>query len=448
MQQHMNRVIVVAGILATIASIGCRRNQVEEISLESSGLEIREQGTSLAETDWPSWRGPDGNGIALDQPIVTQWDGQTNVIWDAGIPGRGHGSPVIVGDSVYLATALEAPQRQVVMAFDNQTGDLRWQETAHEGGFTGEGQMHAKGSHANSTVACDGQHVYAVFLNAGKIHVTAFDTDGGRRWQTDVGSFRSKFGFAPSPVLFRSSVLIAADHMDGGYLAALDRGTGQIVWRTPRPALSSYSSLCVTEVAGIPQILISGCDQVASYDPMTGKAKWSCAGTTEATCGTVISDGTRVFASGGYPGHETLCVLGDGTAEVVWRNSVGVYEPSLLLANNNLFAVTDNGIAYCWDAQTGQLMWRQRLRGSFSASPVLCNGLILVSNLNGETYIFEAKGDEYREVAKNKLGDDCYTSFAINKGRLFTRVGVGQGEQRRERLYCLGAPSVANNDIQ
>jgi outer membrane protein assembly factor BamB len=237
-------------------------------------------------------------------------------------------------------------------------------------------------------------------------------------------------------------VLVAADHIRGGYLAALDRDTGQIAWRTQRPAIKSYSSPFVAQVAGKPQLLICGCDQVASFNPDTGKLNWSCAGTTESTCGTMVTDGEHVFASGGYPDRETICVRGDGSGEVVWRNRIQVYEPSMIVAGDHLFTVTDQGIAYCWVAATGEQQWRRRLGGSFSASPVLCNGLILVSNSKGESFVFEASGGAFRQVAKNKLGDDCYTSFALSNGWIFTRVGVLDGSQRRERLYCIGAQAA------
>lgn len=442
MTDNMKRLMCIAEAVLFVLFMGCSRTDpVEEISMESSGVEVRDQETWLEPSDWPGWRGPNNDGTARDQAIVTQWDDASNIVWQADVPGRGHSSPVVVGEQVFLTTAREDRQQQLVLAYDRASGEPRWSTVLHEGGFTGEDGMHAKSSHANGTVACDGKRIHAAFLNRGRIWVTALDADGNILWQTDTGSFSSKYGYAPSPILYRSTVIVAADHRKGGYLAAVDRDTGKIAWRTQRPALSSYSSPFVGQVAGESQLLICGCEHVASFDPDTGRPKWSCAGTTEATCGTMVTDGTNVFASGGYPGHETICVRGDGSGDVLWRNEVGVYEPSLLIADENLFTVTDKGIAYCWTAATGELQWRERLRGPFSASPVFCNGLILVSNLKGTTFVFEAVSDGFQLLSKNQLGDDCYTSLALSDGWIFTRVGVKGQEGRRERLYCIGRTS-------
>ncbi len=426
-------------IWVLVAIAGCSRSEpVKEISIQSSGISVRNQERVLVESDWPGWRGPGNDGVAVDQPIVTQWDAESNILWSNEVPGRGHSSPVVVGDSVFLTTALEDQQKQLVLAYDRHTGDRKWETLVHEGGFPGSSQMHAKGSHANGTVACDGKLVFAAFLHADRIVVSALDRSGGIVWQTEAGPFRSRFGYAPSPILYRSCVIVAADHFGGGFLAALDRDTGKLVWRTQRPSIPTYSSPFIARVAGRDQLLISGCDEVASYDPNTGEANWSCPGTTQLTCGTMVANETSVFASGGHPGRETLCVRADGSGEVLWRNNTRLYEPSMLVFGGHLFAVTDDGIAYCWAVETGDVQWRQRLGGKFSASPVLCNGLLLVSNLSGETFVFQAAGDAYHQIAKNKLGDDYYASFGLSEGLIFARAGFREGDGRQERLFCIG----------
>lgn len=439
MSIHLRYLLVISVLWSLAASYGCSRSApVSDVSVETSGVQMRDQELWLADTDWPGWRGPNSDGVAIDQPIVTRWDASSNIAWQADVPGRGHSSPVVVGQRVFLTTAIEAAEQQLVLAYDRQSGESLWTTPVHEGNFPRQDSIHAKSSHANSTVVCDGKRIYASFLNDGHVFVTALNVDGTIVWQTDTGRFHSTYGYAPSPILHRSCVIIAADHEKGGYLAALDRDTGQLAWRTQRPALDSYSSPFICQVAGKPQLLICGCKRVASFDPATGRMNWSCPGTARLTCGTVVSDGTNVYASGGYPERETICVRGDGSEEVLWRNDINVYEPSLLLAGDHLFAVNDKGIAYCWTARTGELQWRERLRGPFSASPILCNGLILVSNLKGTTYVFEANPNGYQPVATNQLGDDCYTSFAVSNGWLFTRVGVKEEDTRRERLYCIG----------
>lgn len=435
----MKRLLPLAVVLLT--GCGPRVNPVAEVTVESSGVEITaSEAASAADSDWASWRGPSGNGLAPDQPIPTTWSQDEHVIWQVQVPGRGHGSPVVSGDQVFLATADKAKQQQSIVAFSRADGELQWQTTVSEGGFPGSSQMHAKSSHANCTLACDGKQLYGAFLAHDEVTAVALDLSGNEIWKQVICTFNSKFGYAPSPSLYKSTVIFAADNRGGGCIAALDRETGEIAWRKSRPAVATYSSPIVAAVAGRDQLLISGCDALTSYDPNTGKEIWSCRGVAEATCGTVVWNAQHVFASGGYPQSETICVLADGSAKKVWRNSVRVYEPSMVLYEEHLYAITDKGIAHCTDAATGDEKWKQRLGGSFSASPVICNGLIYVSNDRGRTYVLDASPKAFNLVAENQVGTDTYASPAISEDQVFLRVGTDGPNGRQERLFCLGAP--------
>lgn len=253
--------------------IGCNQTTpVEEISIRSSGVAITNADPLQANVAWPGWRGPSQNGVAPDQHLATEWSDGENVRWRSSIPGRGHGSPAVANDLVLLATALDEQEQQCVLAYARRDGAQLWQTLIHEGGFPSSKALHKKGSNANGTVACDGARIYAVFLNAGMIIATALNLQGEILWQREVGAFDSKFGYAPSPILYRSAVIVAADNRGGGYLAALDGKSGEIVWRVGRPVISTYSSPVVAQVGGRDQLLISGCDRVAGYDPGTGGA--------------------------------------------------------------------------------------------------------------------------------------------------------------------------------
>jgi outer membrane protein assembly factor BamB len=434
----MSKYFVLSGfgsLILCAALGGCsKKHPVSEVSLKQSGVTITERGLD-ADLTWPSWRGPNGDGTAPDQPLLTVWDESTNIVWRADVPGRGHGSPIVVGDFVYLATALESEQKQQVIAFGRQSGETMWTTVLHRGGFPSQREVHHKGTHANGTVACDGERLLIAFLNSDSIIASALDLDGNLIWQREIGKFVSKFGYAPSPVLYKSLVIFAADNMGGGYLAALDAETGTIAWRVGRGNVSSYSSPAVANVGGRDQLLIGGCDAVASYDPATGQELWKTSCLTEATCGTVVTTSELIFAAGGYPERETICLNSEG--EKLWSNGTKVYEPSLSVAGDRVIAVTDDGISYCWESGTGDVVWRERLGGKFSASPLLCNGLAYVPNLNGETFVFSTRGDRFELVAKNQLGSDCYASPVAADGQLFLRIGVGQGPDRREQLVCL-----------
>ncbi|MCA9061878.1 MAG: PQQ-binding-like beta-propeller repeat protein [Planctomycetaceae bacterium] len=388
--------------------------------------------------DWAAWRGPTGDGRSTSPPAPTEWNANSNIAWMTDIPGRGHSSPIVVGDLVILASAVEDREQQLVAAFSRTDGSLAWSRVVHEGAFPDRADIHPKGTYANSTVSCDGERLFVTFLNGGQVMVSALDLGGKILWQKSAGGFSSKFGFAPSPVLYQSLVIVAADNWGSGFIAALHRATGEIVWRKQRPSLSSYSSPLITSLGGKDQLLLSGCRLVASFNPLTGELLWQKEATAEATCGTPVTDGNLVFASGGYPEQQTVAM--DATGNVVWQNRNKAYEPSMLVVEDRLLAVTDDGIAHCWSTKDGSQLWRTRLQGSFSASPVLCQGLVYVTNLDGTTFVFRATEAQLQEVSRNRLGNDCYTSFAVSRGQLFGRFGFGSGRDRQEKLVCIGSP--------
>ncbi len=431
----MKRCLLVLAFL--LLFVGCHRvTPVAEVSVESSGVELQDVEPSLTvEADWASWRGPTGNGVAIEQDAPTKWSAGQGIAWQSDVPGRGHSSPIVVRGQVMLATARDAEEQQLVVAFDAETGDKRWETVVHEGGFPSKSEVHQKATNANGTVASDGKHAFISFFNSGKIFATALDLEGQIVWHEELGGFRSKFGFAPSPVLYKSFVIFAAEHMSGGYISALDTETGKLAWRIARPAENSHSTPALIELDGKTQLLISGCNAITSYDPATGQENWQSDYSSGTTCGTMVSSGGRVYASGGYPNKQTVCLSSSG--QKLWENRVKVYEPSMLAVGDALYAVSDDGIAYCWDANDGSELWRKRLGGSFSASPTLCGDNIYVSDLAGNTYVYKASKDAYELVAKNQLGSDCYASPAIVGGKIYLRIGLGSGRDRREQLVCI-----------
>ena len=266
----------------------------------------------------------------------------------------------------------------------------------------------------------------------------ACDLDGSILWQKFLGDFRSKFGYSASPALHDSLVIVAADHSDGGFLAAVHRESGDIVWKKARPQESTYASPIVAHVAGKDQVLIAGADRVASYSPETGEQLWSCEGVTSSCVGTVVWDENNVFASGGYPGEETICINASN-GEPVWRNKQKVYISSLLAHDGLLFGHNDKGIAFCLDAATGSKKWQARLGGNHSASPVLIGEHIYAASEEGVVTVYKPSGDGFEEVAKNDMGDQLMASPVVAHGNLFLRVADHGASGRRETLYCIGA---------
>lgn len=429
-------VSIALGLLFTTAA--CRKQTpVSEVSVSSSGVSVTDSSVPFAADDWAQWRGNLSDGIAVDQIVPTKWGESDGVRWKVDVPGRGHSSPIVVGETIILGTADDAAERQVVIAFDRSDGREVWRTTIHEGGFPARRKIHNKASNANGTLAFDGERFFTAFLNSDQVFVSALDREGKALWQKSIGAFDSKFGYAPSPVLYKSLVIAAADNQGGGYIAALDRSTGKIAWRVARGDASSYSSPMVANLGGRDQMLISGGDRVVSYDPASGKQLWATECITSATCGTVVVHGDRLFASGGHPDKETVCLSHEG--KIFWSNSTKVYEPSMIAHEGHLFAISDDGIANCWSTKDGDQAWRERLGGNFSSSPVIAGGNIYVGNLSGECHVFKATGDAFQRIATNRLGTDMYASPAFSRGEIFLRVGTGDGGNRQEQLVCIAA---------
>lgn len=387
-------------------------------------------------TDWPEWRGPTRDGIAAPgQAPPVEWNETNNILWKAPIPGAGHGSPTVVGDRIYLATADRAKPNQSVLCFERWTGKLVWQTEVH-GGQPDAGK-HSNSSAASSTVACDGRRLFINFLNQGAVHTSALDLDGKVLWQRKVCDYVTHQGFGSSPVLYESLVLVSADHRGGGTLAGLDRATGQVVWSVARPKIANYTSPAVVQANGRAQMVLGGCNLITSLDPATGKKLWEIEGSTEECVTTMTSDGVRVFESGGYPRNHTVSVVADGSGKIAWQNNTRLYVPSPIVKGGHVFGVLDAGLAFCWKSDTGQEVWKERLEGDFFSSPVMVGERIYASNVRGQTFVFEATPRNFRIIAQNQLGDEAYATPAICGSRIYLRVAK-RGDKREEFLYCVG----------
>jgi len=389
----------------------------------------------VSPADWPWWRGPNLDGKGRDQTAPTRWSTTENVAWKVPVPGRGHSSPVLWGDRVFLTTADEAKQTQRVLAFDRTTGKAVWDTVAHTGGFD---PKHEKNSHASATPACDGERVYVAFVNSGALHVTATDQDGKVVWQTKAGPYTSQHGNGSSPVLYKKSVIVVADSMKGSFLAALDRSTGDVVWKIDRPVTGrngSYESPLVATIAGKPQLVVQGTRVTTSYDPDSGKVLWACDGPAEVTGCTPAFDDQHVFATGGFPEREIIAIRADGSGDVTkthiaWRTKKGVtYVPSPLCHAGRLYVVNDTGVATCFNARTGREVWSERLGGAFTSSLVMVGDLIYATSEEGKTYVFKAT-DKFERVAVNDIGEGVLATQAVAGGRIYLRTAG--------HLYCIG----------
>lgn len=400
-----------------------------------------EDGISVAPTDWAWWRGPNRNGEAASgQNLPQSWDGQRNVVWKSAVPGRGHGSPTVVGDRVFLATADEKKEVQSLLCYDRASGELRWKTDIHHGGFASSGRPgNPRSTKASGTAASDGERVFINFINDNAVYLTALDFDGKQLWQQKVTDYIIHQGYGSSPTIYGPLVILSADNKGGGVLAAYDRVSGKLAWSHKRPETPNYPSPAVLRVNGRDQLLLTGCELVSSFEPLTGKVNWEFEGATTECVTTTVTDGELVVTSGGYPSKHISVMRGDGSGEVLWRNETQVYVPSLLIHEGHLYAVTDSGEALCYELATGTLAWEHRLGGRFSSSPILADGRIYATGNDGTTYIYKASPSGFELLAENTLSaDEVEATPALCGGRIYMRVAFGSNDERQEMLYCIG----------
>jgi len=414
--------------------------------------------------NWPGWRGPRGDGTSVEDNIPIKWDGTTgeNIHWKVKVPGTGHASPVVWGDTVILATCLsdqESEQKQrMLVCLDRKTGKTRWERPVLSSLLE---SRHSLNSYASGTPATDGELIYVSFLSVdgrtipapnvgtpraitpGEMVVAAFDFKGNQKWITRPGEFISAHGFCSSPVLYEDLVIVNGDHDGKSYVAALNRSTGKIVWKIPRVhGIRSCVTPIIRDVAGKTQMVFSGSQRVVSLDPRTGSAHWLIEGPTEQFVASMVFDGERFFMACGYPTHHVIAIRPDGTGDVtdthvVWESKEAkCYVPSPVLAGGYLFVADDRGTANCFNAKTGERVWQDRLGSHFDSSLVAAGGLVYFLGRDGIMRVVEP-GPEMKIVAENPLGDSCFASPAISDGQIFVR-----GE---EHLFCIGATTSAAN---
>jgi outer membrane protein assembly factor BamB len=389
--------------------------------------------STLQAEEWPGWRGPRGDGTSLEKGIPLRWSSTENVHWKVPIPGKGHSSPIVWGDRLFLTTCLEKEGHRQLLCLDRRDGKLLWERTV----LTAKLEMkHRLNSYASSTPATDGKHVWVSFFAAPRMVVACYDVEGNEIWRKSPGEFHSKHGFCSPPVLYRDLVILNGDQDAEAYLVALDQATGAERWRTDRPNRTrSYCPPLIIEAAGRAQMVLSGSKCVASYDPDTGKQIWIIDGPTEQFVASLVYLDGLLFLTGGFPDYHVMGIRPDGKGNVtdthvVWHETDGAaYVPSPAAHDRYFFLVSDIGVASCWEAKTGKRLWTARLGRHHSASPVVAGGHVYFLDDDGKMFVLRA-GDQFEVVSRNLLNEECYASPAISRGQMFIRT--------LEHLYCIG----------
>ena len=411
---------------------------------------------ALAE-NWPMWRGPRGDGTSTETNVPVRWSAEENIAWKVRIPYTGHASPIVWDDYIFLAGADVEAKERVLMALDRRSGRLRWKRVVLRAPLE---TKHTLNSYASSTPATDGELVYVTFLEVdgrtipapnvgrprpvtpGRMLVAAYDFDGNLRWRTRPGPFISAHGFCSSPTLYNNLVIVNGDHDGDAYLVALDRSTGQTVWKTPRENKTrSYATPIIRHIGGRPQMMLAGSKCVASYDPRDGSRQWIIDGPTEQFVASAVYSRGLLFITGGFPDKHILAIDPRGTGNITsthirWHHKrKGVsYVPSPVAAGPFFYVVSDDGIGTCFEAETGKINWQQRLGGRHSSSLVATNEHVYFTNDDGITRVVKV-GPVFQLAAENRLGEAVDSSPAISAGQLFIRTqnhlfSIGRTERR------------------
>ncbi len=391
-----------------------------------------------ADGDWPSWRGPNHDGMARgDAPL--RWSDTERVAWKAAVPGRGMSSPVVWGNRLFLTTAVptgksaaagELPEHKfMVMCFDRKTGKVLWEKVARVA--TPHQPHHVKyGSFASNSPITDGTHVIASFGSRG---VYAYTLDGTLAWEKDLGQLRmyNNFGEGAWTAIDGNTLVLVWDHEGESFLIALDKRTGRELWRTPRSGRTNWSGPYITTHNGQKQIIVSASAEVCAYDFATGKLIWKATGLGQNTIPAPVAfDGMAVVMSGFRNPNLMAIRLGregdlTGTDAIVWQNQRGnSYTASPVLHDGKLYVLTDSGMLSVFDGKTGTAHYQQQRLPkpyNFKASPVGANGKLYLASEEGDVLVMRM-GETFEVLAINTLANQSFMATpAIVDGEIYLR---------------------------
>lgn len=374
--------------------------------------------------NWPNWRGPHEDGISSEKNLPTEWSPESGIRWKTLIEGKGHSSPIVWNDAIFLTSAIKEADSRLLWKLDRPTGSIVWRKEVLKAPLE---PIHPLNSYASSTPATDGERVYVSFLDRSEMYVAAFDFNGDRIWENRPGAFASKHGFCSSPVIYKDRLIVNGDHDGESYLCTLDRRTGKVVWKVPRAGKTrSYSVPRVITIEGKDQIVLTGSHATSGFDADTGKLIWTVDGPSEQMVASILHQDDLIFAMGGFPERHLLAIRKGGTGQitsshVVWRSHRAVpYVPSAILYGGFLHVVSDDGMYTCYEPESGRLLQQKRVGTHVSASIVGGDGHLFITDDEGRTTVLKNNA-KFEIVAKNGIGEGVFTSPAISQQTIFIR---------------------------
>ena len=397
---------------------------------------------ALAE-NWPMWRGPDGNGTTVEKDLPMEWSDTENVSWKVPLPDPGNSTPVVWGGRIFVTQSVET--MRWLMCFDRKDGALLWKEGVL---YKGEDLTHKTNPHASSSPATDGEIVVVYFGSAG-LH--AFDLSGKKLWSRDLGVQRHIWGYGASPVIRGDFVYLNYGPGENQGLVALDKATGEVLWKHEEAGgssgeaggktwLGSWGDPMIRFVGDHEELFIAYPGRVRGFDPKSGEELWVCEGLNPLVYTSVNFADGLVLAMGGYNGN-AVAVKAGGYGDVTQTHRVWLKEKtrqrigSGVIHEGHIYILTDSGIAECRSMETGELVWEERVKGpgptgqNWSSLVLSADGLCYAVNQGGDSFVFRAS-PKFELLATNPMGERIIGSVAVSDGQLFIRG--------HEHLFCIG----------
>jgi outer membrane protein assembly factor BamB len=424
--------------------------------------------------NWPQYRGPQASGVDETRPLPTTWNIETgeNILWQTPIPGLAHSAPIVWGNRVYVATAVQPGKSELkvglygdiasvkenesnqwrLLALEKVSGKIIWDTLGLE--VVPKVARHTKATHCNSTPATDGNRIVAIFGSEG---LFCFDMAGKLLWRKDLGPMDSgyfqvptaQWGFASSPIIHDGKVIVLCDVQKDSFIAAFDLSDGRQLWRTPRADVPTWSTPTVVTAAGRTQIAVNGWHHTGGYDFATGRELWKLDGGGDIPVPTPIAaDGLIYFTSAHGRMRPMRAIRADASGDITppesgvlhaafaWNHDRrGNYMQTPIVVRGLLYGCADVGLLTCFDAKTGDVRYSERLSKTsegYTASPVSDGRHLYFTSELGNVFVVPAT-DKFSVLATNKLDETCLATPAISEGTLFFRT--------RGKLIAVGPKS-------
>jgi outer membrane protein assembly factor BamB len=417
----------------------CASAPLREIFLFFSIATLPVFASTTFAANWDRFRGPNGAGQSDDTGIPTKWE-PANFLWKQPLSNIGHSSPVIWDKRLFLTSGDSKTGAQIVSAYDAQSGTPLWEKHFDAGSY----HMNGLNSYASSTPAVDAEHIYLLWLQDGRVILTALTHDGSEVWHRDIGSFEETHGFGKSPIVVDDLVYVANDSQAESAVVALDRKTGEVRWHVPRESgITAFATPCMFDPSAKDKLLLteSTASGLTAMNAKTGEVVWQGLKdglTQRCVTSPIVADGMVLVSSGqGGTGKSLIAARPEGKElkEIYTLKQSIPNVPTAIVAGDLLFLWQDRGLVSCYDLATGKQNYRERVGGDYHSSPIRIGSRIFGVARNGEVVVLAADR-KFEVLARNPLGEACHATPAVANGRLYLRTEAS--------LVCIGTPNANN----